>query len=263
MEMSEPITRFPKRGDIIADLIKRRIVEDKLRPGDKLPSEKQLTELYQVGKASIREALKSLEVQGLIRTTTGPTGGSVIAEVTESRILNHLQSYFFFKNLTAADVYEVRRTVEPLLASHIAESADQALIDKLARNVEASHGPVETREDWQRHQQVHIQFHELLAGHAKNPLLCLHCQFLNRTIRSIVRSRESPKQMALIRSNAVWHEKILDAIIKRDAAAAGRLMYEHIGEIEDTYKVTEAVLKNELHLETQPPQQLSAIKELP
>jgi GntR family transcriptional regulator, transcriptional repressor for pyruvate dehydrogenase complex len=263
MHMSEPTTRYPKRGDVIADLIKRWIVEDKLQPGSRLPSEKALTEKYQVGKASVREALKSLEVQGLIRTSTGPTGGSVVAEVTETRILNHLQSFFFFKDLTAADVYEVRRAIEPQLAAHIAVSADQQLLDRLAENVEASRGPIETREDWKRHQQVHIQFHDLLADGATNPLLCLHCKFLNRTVRSIVRSRESARQMDLIRSNTIWHERILNAIAGRDAEAASRLMHEHIVEIEDTYKVTQAVLRNELHLETQAPHQLSAFKELP
>ena len=67
--------RFPKRGDVIADQIKQWIVKHNLRPGDRLPSEKVLTETFEVGKASVREALKSLEVQGLIRTSTGPTGG--------------------------------------------------------------------------------------------------------------------------------------------------------------------------------------------
>jgi len=263
MQRSEPVTRFPKRGDIVADLIKRKIVEDAMRPGDRLPSEKQMTELYQVGKASVREALRTLEVQGLIQTSTGPNGGSIIAEVAESRIFNHLQSYFFFKDLTAADVYEIRCTMEPLLASHIAESADQALIDQLAENVAASSSPLETREDWQRHQHIHIQFHELLAVNAKNPMLRLYCQFINRTIRNIARSRESPRQLALIRSNSVWHEKILAAIIARDAALAGQLMHEHIHEIDDTYKNTSVVLQNELHLETQPPQRLHVFKELP
>ncbi len=263
MNMNEPTIRFPKRGDVIADLIKHWIVEDKLRPGTKLPSEKQLCEKYQVGKASVREALKTLEVQGLIRTTTGPTGGSVIADVSESRILNHLQSYFFFKDLTAADVYEVRKTIEPLLASHIAENADQELIDRLSENVEASTGPMETRTDWKRYQQVHIQFHELLAGGAKNPLLCMHCKFINRTVSSIVQMRESPRQLELIRSNTVWHQKILAAIVARDPQAAGELMREHVGEIEDTYQVTDAVLKSQLHLETQDPHQLSAFKDLP
>jgi DNA-binding FadR family transcriptional regulator len=255
--------RFPKRGDLIADSIKQWIVRDKMRPGDRLPSEKQLTEKYQVGKASVREALKSLEVQGLIRTTTGPTGGSFIAEVTEARILNHLQSYFFFKDVTATQVYEVRRSVEPTLARHIAEIADEKLLRKLADNVQASQGAVQTREDWQRHQQIHIEFHDLLADGATNPMLCIHCKFINRTIRHIVRSRESPQQREIIQNNRVWHEKIYEAIAKRNLNSTETLMREHIVELEDAYKVSKPQLTNHLHLETQDPDRLSALPELP
>ena len=59
------------------------------------------------------------------------------------------------------------------------------------------------------------------------PLLCMHCRFLNLTIRSIVQSRESPRQLELIRANTVFHEKILAAIVARDPEAASRLMAEH------------------------------------
>lgn len=261
--MKNPAMRFPKRGDLIADSIKQWIVRDKMRPGDRLPSEKQLTEKYQVGKASVREALKSLEVQGLIRTTTGPTGGSFIAEVTETRILNHLQSFFFFKDVTATHAYEVRRSVEPTLARHIAEIADENLLRKLADNVQASQGAIETREDWRRHQLIHIEFHDLLADGASNPMLCIYCKFINRTIRHIVRSRESPQQRKIIQSNRVWHEKVYDAINTRDMNAAESLMREHIVELENAYKVSKPELTHHLDLETQDPDRLRALLELP
>jgi DNA-binding FadR family transcriptional regulator len=261
--MKNPAMRFPKRGDLIADSIKQWIVRDKMRPGDRLPSEKQLTEKYQVGKASVREALKSLEVQGLIRTATGPTGGSFVAEVTETRILNHLQSYFFFKDVTATHVYEVRRSVEPTLARHIAEIADEKLLRKLADNIQASQGAIRTREDWQRHQQTHIEFHDLLADGASNPMLCIHCKFINLTIRHIVRSRESPQQREIIQANRIWHEKIYDAIATRDMNRAENLMRDHIVELENAYKIGKPQLTNHLHLETQDPDRLSALSGLP
>jgi len=255
--------RFHKRGDVIADSIKQWIVNDKLRPGDRLPAEKQLAEKYQVGKASIREALKSLEVQGLIRTSTGPMGGPAIAEVTETRILNHLQSYFFFKDLTATDVYEVRRSLEPTLAAHIAETANPELLGQLKENIKASQGHIETREDWQRQQQIHIKFHDLLASGGSNPLLCMHCKFINLSIRNIVRSRESPHQLELIRSNSVWHEKIFNAIQDRDPKRSEELMRDHIVEIDNAYKVTNPVLHSNLHLETQDLDRLKPIATLP
>ena len=66
----------PKRADLVAEEIKRLITEKDLKPGDRLPREAELQQLYAVSKSTIREALKSLEVQGLIKVTTGrPAAG--------------------------------------------------------------------------------------------------------------------------------------------------------------------------------------------
>ena len=69
-----------KRGDLVAEEIKRLITEKDLKPGDRLPREVELQQLFLVSKSTIREALKSLEVQGLIKVTTGPSGGGMVVE---------------------------------------------------------------------------------------------------------------------------------------------------------------------------------------
>ena len=65
--------RTPKRGDLMVEEIKRWIAERRLGPGDKLPKEDELQELFGVSKGTAREALKSLEVQGLVTVSTGPS----------------------------------------------------------------------------------------------------------------------------------------------------------------------------------------------
>ena len=64
-----------KRSDLVAEEIKRLITERNLNPGDKLPREIELQQQFEVSKGTIREALKSLEVQGLVKISTGPGGG--------------------------------------------------------------------------------------------------------------------------------------------------------------------------------------------
>ncbi|KOR17464.1 FadR/GntR family transcriptional regulator, partial [Burkholderia cenocepacia] len=90
----------PKRADLVAEEIKRLITEKDLKPGDRLPREAELQQLYAVSKSTIREALKSLEVQGLIKVTTGPSGGGMVVEVPLDRTLQLLQNYLFFKDVT-------------------------------------------------------------------------------------------------------------------------------------------------------------------
>lgn len=88
-----------KRGDLVAEEIKRLITEKDLKPGDRLPREVELQQLFSVSKSTIREALKSLEVQGLIKVTTGPAGGGMVVEVPLDRTLQLLQNYLFFKDV--------------------------------------------------------------------------------------------------------------------------------------------------------------------
>src|SRR5215470_5024818 len=101
--------RSPKRGDLVVEEIKAWIAEQRLAPGDRLPKEDELQALFGVSKGTAREALKSLEVQGLVSVSTGPSGGATIGEVPLERTLQLLQNYLFFRELSVAQIYAVRR----------------------------------------------------------------------------------------------------------------------------------------------------------
>ena len=81
---------MPKRGDVMVDEIKAWIAERRLTPGDRLPKESELQALFGVSKGTAREALKSLEVQGLVKVTTGPSGGATVGEVPIEKALEQL-----------------------------------------------------------------------------------------------------------------------------------------------------------------------------
>jgi hypothetical protein len=83
--LRSPPLRSQKRGDLVVEEIKRWIAERRLGPGDKLPKEDELQTLFGVSKGTAREALKSLEVQGLVTVSTGPAGGATIGEVPLER----------------------------------------------------------------------------------------------------------------------------------------------------------------------------------
>lgn len=87
----------PKRSDLVAEEIKRLITAKNLLPGDKLPRESELQSMFSVSKSTMREALKSLEVQGLVKVSTGPGGGGTVVEVPLDRTFQLMQNYLFFK----------------------------------------------------------------------------------------------------------------------------------------------------------------------
>ena len=109
----------PKRSRPVrvADEIKQWVVERDLKAGDKLPNESAMIEQFGVSKGTVREALRILEAQGLIETKTGPGGGSIVGEVSAERARSLLANYFYFQDLSIADIYQMRKALEPELAA--------------------------------------------------------------------------------------------------------------------------------------------------
>ena len=89
----------------VAEEIKNWVVEQGLQAGDRLPAEGNLIERFSMSKGTIREAMRILEAQGLIRTRTGPGGGSFVDVVSSQRAKALLGNYFYFKDLTIGDIY--------------------------------------------------------------------------------------------------------------------------------------------------------------
>src|SRR5215510_3349321 len=193
--------RTHKRGDIMVEEIKSWIAERRLAPGDKLPKEEELQELFGVSKGTAREALKSLEVQGLVTVTTGPSGGATIGEVPLERTLQLLQNYLFFRELDVAQIYAVRRLLEPELAA----------------------GAVAQR-------QEDLHFHDVLADANPNKLLRFMCQVINHLLRYSVAMGDPSHAAAhkLGETNVAAHRRLLAAARRRDERRVRKLMVEHV-----------------------------------
>ena len=104
----------------VAEAIKNFVVSEALQPGDKLPNEAELIKRFSMAKGTIREAMRILEAQGLVKTRTGPGGGCFVHEVSENRTRALLSNYFYFKHLSITDIYQIRKKLEPELVSNLA-----------------------------------------------------------------------------------------------------------------------------------------------
>ncbi len=101
----------------IVEQIRKAIFEGNLKPGDKLPSEKELIQTFQVSRATLREALRSLEVLGFLEIKKGAAGGAFVVEMDMQKAMEGLINFFHFKDLSLHDLREVRLILE----SHTAE----------------------------------------------------------------------------------------------------------------------------------------------
>src|SRR5690625_2577676 len=111
-----PIPRL-KRSDMIVEEVRRWIVVEGLKAGDSLPKERELIELLECSRGTVREALKVLESQGLIEISPGAKGGARVASVSYETTSRFLRNYLYFQPLTWAQVYRVREKLEPMLAA--------------------------------------------------------------------------------------------------------------------------------------------------
>lgn len=226
--------RRMKLADQIVESVKRWIVTKGLRPGDRLPNEKALMELFDCSKGTVREALKSLEVQGLVTVKTGPGGGAVLAQVPYPLASQLLRNYLHFQQPTGPDIYRLRKLVEPeiaVLATPALTAEDLARMEALT---ERCAQPPQDFDQRLAQRIAELDFHNVLAERCPDPLLAFIGKFLNDLIRDLViyKKAQLPEQVEFSKANLHYHRELLVAFRAGDAAAASRLMAEHMASAE-------------------------------
>src|SRR5713101_6510309 len=111
----------PKLAVMVADAIAEEIFEKGLAPGVVLATESKMLDQFGVGRATLREALRLLEAEGLIAVRAGPNGGAVVQRPSEDRLARLLSILLAVAGTTLQDVIEARQVLEPALASLAAE----------------------------------------------------------------------------------------------------------------------------------------------
>lgn len=223
-----------KRPDTIVDAIKATIVEHGLQPGDRLPQERDLMQQYQASKGTIREALKALEAQGLIRTRTGPGGGAFIAAMSEQRAMSLLSNFLFSRPLSIADIYELRKVIEPLAAVSAIANMDEAAYGRLEQIIALyDHEPEDAVERWDQ-RMAELDFHAAIAEYADNALLAFVCRFLQRLLKELAVCRDIYRQPKPVdRGQGIAYQRELIAAMRAgDRAEVHRIMAEHMAHAE-------------------------------
>ena len=115
-----PTRRRRKRPDVIADKVRDQIVTADLRVGDRIPADWVLPETLNASRGTVREALKILEIEGLIITKTGPGGGLFVSAIDPEDAIRFLDNLFLSEPPSIPDIYSLRRQLEPELAAGLA-----------------------------------------------------------------------------------------------------------------------------------------------
>lgn len=228
-----PNFRTQKRDDMVVDEVKRWIAERQFTPGDKLPKEAALQELFGVSKGTAREALKSLEVQGLVTVSTGPAGGATIRAVPLERTFQLVQNYLFFRDLNVAQIYAIRRLLEPELAAGAVAYLTDADFETLEHSIHTCAPAPASDAQARAQRQEDLHFHDVLAAANPNALLRFMCEVINHLLRHLVTVGDQPAHPAYRKlgdANVTAHRRLLEAARRRNVDEVRRLMVDHIDE---------------------------------
>ncbi|HSS08593.1 MAG TPA: FCD domain-containing protein [Acidimicrobiales bacterium] len=219
--------RSQKTSERVALDIVHDIVAQGLRVGDRLPLEAEMVEQYQVSRASLREALRLLEVQGLIRLKPGPGGGPVVGSVEAANLARTASLYFHLGASTYGQLFETQVLLEPIAAQLAAQHPDRRAAMKPFTHPDAP----STESDY-RHQTT--DFHEAVYKLAANPVLVLVTSAVTHIVSDHVIATMDP--VALRPSILDEHVAMARAIAAGQPQKARHLMAAHFQAQHDFYR---------------------------
>ncbi len=235
----------------VAEEIKQWVVERDLKRGAKLPSESEMIGLFQVSKGTVREAMRILEAQGLIVTRTGPGGGSFVGEVSAERARSLLANYFYFQDLSLADIYQMRRALEPELAASLAGQLDKAQLDELQALAERHPQPAQSPEEEKQQHVASLEFHARLSELADNRLLGFVIGFMARILTdlTVYRRLYEPPNVELWQRGRRHQLDLVAALRDGDAVRARAVMASHMAGAEAMMAAQEAQIMRQFMAE--------------
>jgi DNA-binding FadR family transcriptional regulator len=213
--------RAVKTSEAVMMLLVRDMVARGLRSGDRLPTEAEMMREYGVSRASLREAIRLLEVQGLITLKPGPGGGATVGAADFRNFARTATLYLHFSGMTYGELTATQEVLEPLLAEAAARNPDTvakraALAPYLSDDIPAE-GP--------EYRRLSSGFHDTVARLAGNGVLALLARSTSGIVTSQVTAHMDPIELrpAILDE----HRGIARAVCAGQHQVARRLMTEH------------------------------------
>jgi DNA-binding FadR family transcriptional regulator len=211
----------------VSNEIKRFIFNGLLKRGDKLPSENELANRFNVGRQTIREALRYLELSGFITTIKGGAGGAVIVDTILNTISNSMLDAIQMKKISLHELVTARLEVEKIVLQQVILHCDDSDIEALKNNVSEAKKRIANKKVAFFN---NVQFHKILARASKNYLFVVMMEPIMAMTADLLSRRQS--NLRLSSKVVAEHAELIDAITRRDKAKAFTLLEKHLLSIE-------------------------------
>jgi DNA-binding FadR family transcriptional regulator len=209
--------------DSIIDQVREQLRAGTLRPGQKLPSERDFAVQLGVSRNTVREAVRMLEIAGLVSLKKGASGGAFITSDNSDALAQGLVDGLSLANFSIADLMEARIAIETAIARHAAAEVTDAEVQELAELVKLAKsfdGP----EQWPHRLDAHMAFERRTGEIAGNPILILlQRPLMDLTMKVSLRIGPSVGE-------EIWVERaaLLDALREHDGDRAAKLVGDYL-----------------------------------
>ncbi len=217
----------PKAADVLAGILREKILGGDLNEGVDLPSERDLGAQSGLSRASVREALRILEGEGLISTRVGRNGGSAVVRPSSAAIERSVEIFIRGQGIRLEAVLETRAAIEPPSARFAAmhrTDADLAAIEACQVRLEQS----SEAGDIQAYIRANLDWHVQVVRASHNELLMAFIRAVSHSVY-LATDLDGFNSVAVRNTVIQAHRRVMQAIRDRDADAAARRMGRHVG----------------------------------
>ena len=211
-------------SEIIVEQIRLLMRQGQLKPGDRLPPERDLCERFGVSRVTVREALRMLESSGLVEIRVGARGGAFVTAPSSDRVGEGLADLLPLSVISAPDVTEVRKILEAGIVPLVCERAteeDLADLEAICQRSEAALAAGDYSMD------MSLEFHIRVAQATHNPAVVMLVEsFRGPILMSLQQAHEAAPEMGGLSTRE--HEQFIEAVRRRDVDTASTIMREHL-----------------------------------
>lgn len=217
--------RPPRLPELVADQMQEYVLENGMKPGDRLPTEPEMTEMYAVSRQVVREAARLLEQRGIVEIRAGR--GMTVADVNVDRVHDIYKLFLRFKPENFEDLVAARLILEPAIAALAAERRSEEDLARIREIFEASKQVAP--DSFEEHLSHDLEFHRTVTEACQNPFLIALSTPVNESLREVY--AEPLAYLSSLPQTHREHEVILQAIADQDPTAAKEATIAHLSRV--------------------------------
>jgi len=213
----------PRAFERIRDQIRTQLALGRLRAGDKLPAERELAASFGSSRNAVREALRGLEMAGVIELRKGVKGGAFIREGDPGVVTRSFGDMVNLGRITLESLTESRVLVQEAVIRLACERATEADFEELARSIDRTEALSREGQVEERRRQL-LRFYHLLGRATRNEVMLIVVDALTDIVLKVMARDDTAPRLDTVRA----HRAILQALRRRDGDAAAQLMTVHL-----------------------------------